>query len=53
MDKSHSLSFLMIVHSLEVKKNIFCPKEDNEELLGPEVPYHSVISTLMYLANYI
>ena len=28
-------------------------KEDNEELLGPEVPYHSVISTLMYLANYI
>ena len=30
----------------------FCFKEDNEELLGPEVPYYSVIGALMYLANY-
>ena len=52
MDKSHPLSSLMIVHSLEVKKDLFCPKEDNEELLGPEVPYYSVIGALMYLANY-
>ena len=52
MDKSHPLSSLMIVHSLEVKKDLFYPKEDNEELLGPEVPYYSVIGALMYLANY-
>ena len=52
IDQLHPLSSLMIVHSLEVKKDLFCPKEDNEELLGPEVPYYSVIGALMYLANY-
>ena len=43
----------MIVHSLEVKKDLFCPKEDNEELLGPEVPYYSVIGAPINLTNYI
>ena len=52
MGKSHPLSSLMIVHSLEVKKYSFLPKEDNEKLLGLEVPCLSVISALMYLANY-
>jgi len=28
------------------------PQENDEDLLGPEVPYLSVIITLMYLANY-
>ena len=42
----------MIVHSLEMKNDIFYPKEDNEELFGPEVPYYSVIGALMYLVNY-
>ena len=42
----------MIVYSLEVKKNLFCPKEDNEELLGLEVSYYSVIGALMNLTNY-
>ena len=42
----------MIVHSLEVKNDLFCPKEYNEELLGPEVPYYSVIGALMNLTNY-
>ena len=42
----------MIVYSLKVKKDIFCPKEDNKELLGSEIPYLSVISVLIYLANY-
>ena len=42
----------MIVYSLKVKKDIFCPKEDNEELLDPEIPYLSVIGALMYLVNY-
>jgi len=29
------------------------PQENDEDLLGPEVPYLSIITTLMYLANYI
>ena len=42
----------MIVCSLEVKKDPFRHKEDNEKLLGIEVSYYSVIGALMYLANY-
>ena len=34
-----------------MKKDPFRPREDNEELLGPEVPYLSVIGALMYFAN--
>ena len=42
----------MVVRSLEVTKDSFRPKEENEELFGPEVPYLSAICALMYLANY-
>ena len=49
MDKSYPLSSLMIVHLHEVKNDLFCPKEDNVELLGPEVSYYSVISALIIL----
>ena len=52
MDKSHPLSSPMVVRSLEVTKDPFRPKEENEELLGLEVPYPSAIGALMYLANY-
>ena len=52
MDKSHPLSSPMVVRLLEVTKDPFRPKEENEELLGPEVPYLSAIGALMYLANY-
>ena len=52
MDKSHPLSSPMVVRSLEVTKDHFRPKEENEELLGPEVPYLIAIGALMYLANY-
>ena len=38
MDKSHPLSTLMVVRSLEVDKDPFRPKEDTEDILGPEVP---------------
>jgi len=31
---------------------LFRPQENDKDLLGPEVPYLSVITTLMYLANY-
>ena len=52
MDKSHSLSYLVIVHSLEVKNYLFYHKEDNEKLFGLEVLYYSVNGILMNLANY-
>ncbi|KAL0534020.1 hypothetical protein IC582_028297 [Cucumis melo] len=51
MDKAHLLNIPMVVRSLDVKNDIFRPREDNEELLSPEVPYLSVIGALMYLAN--
>ncbi|XP_020270630.1 protein RER1A-like [Asparagus officinalis] len=41
----------MVVRSLEVDKDPFRPKDDNEEMLGPEVPYLSTIGALLYLAN--
>ena len=52
MDKSHPLSSSMVVRLLEVTKDLFRPKEENEELLGLEVSYLSAIGALMYLANY-
>ena len=51
MDKAHSLSSPMVVRSLDVKKDPFCPCEKGEKLLGPEVPYLSAIGALMYVAN--
>ena len=51
MDKAHPLSSPMVVRSLDVKNDPFRPCEKDEELLGPEVPYLSVIGALMYLAN--
>ncbi|CAN4114139.1 unnamed protein product [Withania somnifera] len=51
MDKAHPLSTPMVVQSLDVNKNPFRPQEENEELLGPEVPYLGAIGALMYLAN--
>ena len=52
MNKSHPLSFPIVVRSLEVTKDPFRLREENEELLGLEVPYLSAIGALMYLANY-
>jgi len=33
-------------------KIIFRPQEKDEELLGPKVPYLSVIGTIIYFVNY-
>jgi ribonuclease HI len=52
MDKSHPLSVPMVVRSLDVKKNLFRPLEDDEEIIGPEVPYLSAIGGLMFLASH-
>ena len=51
IDKVHPVNSPMVVRSLEVDKDPFRPKEENEKLLGPEVPYLSTIGALMYLAN--
>ena len=51
VDEAHPLSTPMVVRSLDVEKDQFRPKEDDEEFLGPEVPYLSAIGALMYLAN--
>ena len=52
MDNAHPLSTPMVVRSLDVNKDPFRPRMDDEELLGPEVPYLSVIGALMYLASH-
>jgi hypothetical protein len=51
MDKTHPLSTPMVVRSLDVKKDLYRPRENNEKTLGPEVLYLSAIGALMYLAN--
>ena len=34
-----------------MNKDQLRPRDENEELLGPEVPYLSAIGALMYIAN--
>ena len=41
----------MVVRSLDVDKDPFRPMMENEEVLGPKLPYLSDIGALMYLAN--
>ena len=53
MDNAYPLSTPVVVRSLDAKKDPFQPLEENEEILGLEVPYLSAIGALMYLANYI
>ena len=50
MDKTHPLSTPMVVRSLDPQKDQFRPRESDEEILGPEVPYLNAIGALMYLA---
>ncbi|KAG7528484.1 GAG-pre-integrase domain [Arabidopsis suecica] len=52
MDKAHPLSSPMVVRSLGLDSDPFGPKKDEEEVLGPEVPYLSAIGALMYLASH-
>ena len=47
MDKSHPDNSPMVVRSLEVNKDPFHSKEENEELFGPKVPHLSAIGTLV------
>jgi hypothetical protein len=41
----------MVVRSLDVENDPFRPREEEEEILGPPVPYLSAVGALMYLAN--
>nr|ABA96113.2 retrotransposon protein, putative, Ty1-copia subclass [Oryza sativa Japonica Group] len=51
MDESYPSKTPMVVRSLDVEKDPFRPKEDGEDVLGPDFPYLSAIGALMYLAN--
>ena len=51
MDKSYPLNIHMVVRTLEPHKDLFHPKELDEEILGLEVPYLNAIGALMYLAQ--
>ena len=48
MNEAHPLSTPMVVRSLDSKNDPFHPKEDGEIILGPKVPYLSVIGVLLY-----
>ncbi|GJW77705.1 retrovirus-related pol polyprotein from transposon TNT 1-94 [Tanacetum coccineum] len=52
MDKAKSLSTPMVGISLNVDNDPFRPCEEDEDVLGPEVPYLNAIRALMYLTNY-
>ena len=52
-DKTYPLSSTMIVQPFDMKKDSFRPHENDENLLGLEAPYLSVIGVLIYLANCI
>ncbi|GJY38765.1 retrovirus-related pol polyprotein from transposon TNT 1-94 [Tanacetum coccineum] len=51
MDKAKSLSTPMVGRSLNVDNDPFHPCEEDEDVLGLEVPYLSAIGALMYLTN--
>ncbi|KAL6138174.1 hypothetical protein ACLB2K_063459 [Fragaria x ananassa] len=51
MDKAHSLSTPMVVRSLDIHNDPFRPRQDDEDTLGPKVPYMSVVGALLYLAQ--
>ena len=51
MDKAYPVKTPMVVRTLELDKDPFRPREEGEEILGPEYPYLSAIGALMYLAN--
>ena len=50
-DKVKLSSTLMVVRLLYAKRDLFLPKEDDEETLELEVPYLSAICALLYLAQ--
>lgn len=41
----------MVLRSLDVKKDPFCPHENDKELFGLKAPYLSAMGALMYFTN--
>lgn len=48
MKKAYTLSTLIVIQSLDPIKDLFHLKEDNEYVLGLEVPYLNDIGALKY-----
>jgi hypothetical protein len=51
MDNTNPLNTPMVVRSLDAKKDLFLPLKEDEEILGPKIPYLNAIEALMYLVN--
>ncbi|KAL0790923.1 hypothetical protein Bca101_007169 [Brassica carinata] len=47
MAESHPLSSPLVVRSLGLDTDLFCPKMDDKDVFGPKVPYLSAIGALM------
>ena len=52
MDKAAFLNTLVVVRSLDVTKDPFCLRKDDEEILGLEVTFLTAIGNLLYLSNF-
>ncbi|XP_075112246.1 uncharacterized protein LOC142182154 [Nicotiana tabacum] len=53
VQRTGALSIPIVVRSFEVNNDTFRPPEEDEELLGPEMPYLYEIDALVYLAKVI
>jgi hypothetical protein len=51
MNMSYPSKTPMVVRSLDLEKDPFRARDDEEQILGPEFPYLSAIGALMYRAN--
>jgi hypothetical protein len=51
MNMSYPSKTPMVVRSLDLEKEPFIARDEEDKTLGPEFPYLSVIGALMYLAN--
>ena len=50
-EKAYPSKVSIVRRSLQQDKDPYRPREEGEEVLGPEFPYLSAIGALMYLAN--
>src|SRR5438132_2424164 len=51
MNKAYPCKTHMVVRSLDINKDQFKLREEDEEFLGPEISYLSAIGALMYITN--
>ena len=53
MDNAHKLNTHALIRTLDSKKDLFQPTEDDKKIHGPEVPYLNATGVLLYLAQCI